>query len=401
MITLGQYYSLPVGQRVDDGYMLDAGELGEVLLPARHVPEKLKTGNTVDVFLYLDTDEIPVATTGKPKACVGEFAYLKVAETTDIGAFLDWGLEKDVLAPFAEQHRPMHEGRSYLVYLYLNKIDGRITATSKIDKVLDDDKSHDYEKGQPVDLIVANTTDLGFKAIINHSHWGVLYTSDVHQRLSFGQSIQGYIKHVRPDGKIDLILQVGKGARDKNAESIVNYLNSKDGFAPVHDNSDPKTIVNLLGMSKGAFKKAIGKLYRERIIIIEEEGIRLLQQEETEGVNEDSEVPTNEPEIVSEIVPEKIPEKVPEKVPEKKPEENTAQNQRIVELSREPIELYKILKFEGLATSGGEARNIVAEGHVLLNGKVETQKRKKIMSGDVIEFGNEKLTIQLGKQDDQ
>ena len=389
MITLGQYYSLPVGQRVDDGYMLDAGELGEVLLPARHVPEKLKTGDTVDVFLYLDTDELPVATTGKPKACVGEFAYLKVAATTDIGAFLDWGLEKDVLAPFAEQHRPMHGGRSYLVYLYLNKIDGRITATSKIDKVLDDDKAHDFEKGQPVDLIVANTTDLGFKAIINHSHWGVLYKSDVHQRLSFGQSINGYIKHVRPDGKIDLILQEGKGARDKNAESIVNYLNAKNGFAPVHDNSDPQTIVNLLGMSKGAFKKAIGKLYRERIISIEAEGIRLLQKDEVDSINDDI------------VVPDKESVKVTKKVPEKKPEENIAQTLRVVELSREPIELYKILKFEGLAGSGGEARNIVADGHVLLNGKVETQKRKKIMSGDVIEFGNEKLNIQLEKKNDQ
>lgn len=389
MITLGQYYSLPVGQRVDDGYMLDAGELGEVLLPARHVPEKLKTGDTVDVFLYLDTDELPVATTGRPKACVGEFAYLKVAATTDIGAFLDWGLEKDVLAPFAEQHRPMHGGRSYLVYLYLNKIDGRITATSKIDKVLDDDKAHDFEKGQPVDLIVANTTDLGFKAIINHSHWGVLYKSDVHQRLSFGQSINGYIKHVRPDGKIDLILQEGKGARDKNAESIVNYLNAKNGFAPVHDNSDPQTIVNLLGMSKGAFKKAIGKLYRERIISIEEQGIRLLQKDEVDSINDDI------------VVPDKESVKVTKKVPEKKPEENIAQTLRVVELSREPIELYKILKFEGLAGSGGEARNIVADGHVLLNGKVETQKRKKIMSGDVIEFGNEKLNIQLEKKNDQ
>ena len=401
MITLGQYCSLLVGQRVDAGYMLDAKELGEVLLPARHVPEKLKTGDTVDVFLYLDTDELPVATTGKPKACVGQFAYLKVAATTDIGAFLDWGLEKDVLAPFAEQHRPMHEGRSYLVYLYLNKIDGRITATSKIDKVLDDDKSHDFEKGQSVDLIVANTTDLGFKAIINHSHWGVLYKSDVHQRLSFGQSIKGYIKHVRPDGKIDLILQTGKGARDKNAESIVSYLNAKNGFAPVHDNSDPQTIVNLLGMSKGAFKKAIGKLYRERIISIEEEGIRLLQQDEAESINEDNSV--TEKESAKEPVKEPVKESAKEsaKEPAKEPEESSAQTLRVVELSKEPIELYKILKFEGLATSGGEARKIVADGHVLLNGKVETQKRKKIMSGDVIEFGNEKLSIQLEKQDDQ
>ena len=375
MITLGQYYSLQVGQRVDAGFMLDAKELGEVLLPARHAPKNLKAGDAVDVFLYLDTDDVPVATTEKSKACVGEFAYLKVVATTDVGAFLDWGLEKDVLVPFAGQHRIMLEGHSYLVYLHLNKIDGRIAATSKIDKVLDDVKPHNFKKGQPVDLIVANSTELGFKAIINHSHWGVLYKSDVHQRLSFGQSIKGYIKHVRPDGKIDLILQAGRGSRDKNAESIVSYLKTQNGFAPIHDNSDPQTIVNLLGMSKGAFKKAIGKLYRERIISIEEQGIRLLQTDEVDSINEVNVVTGKEP------------------------EKDTIQIQRVVELSREPVELYKILKFEGLATSGGEARKLVAQGRVLLNGKVETQKRKKIMSGDVIEFGNEKLSIQLEKQD--
>jgi len=383
MITLGQYYSLQVGQHVEAGYMLDAKELGEVMLPVKHAPKNLKTGDAVDVFLYLDTDDVPVATTEKPKACVGEFAYLNVVAVTEVGAFLDWGLEKDVLVPFAGQHRIMLEGHSYLVYLHLNKIDGRIAATSKIDKVLDDDKPHNFKKGQPVDLIVANSTDLGFKAIINHSHWGVLYTSDVHQRLSFGQSIKGYIKYVRPDGKIDLILQTGQGARYKNAESIVDYLNAQNGFAPVHDNSDPQTIVNLLGMSKGAFKKAIGKLYRERVISIEEEGIRLLQKDEVGSISEDN--------IVT--------EKEPAKEPAKEPEEETVQTQRVVELSKEPVELYKILKFEGLAVSGGEARQLVAEGHVLLNGKVETQKRKKIMSGDVIEFGNEKLSIQLEKQD--
>ena len=377
MIKPGQYYTLQISQLVETGYLLDAKKLGQVLLPKRHAPGKFKTGDTVDVFLYLDTDDAPIATTEKPKACVGEFAYLKTIATTNVGAFLDWGLEKDVLVPFAEQHRPMQENKSYLVYLYLDKLDGRITATSKVDKVLDDDKPHSFKKGQPVDLIVANRTDLGFKAIINHSHWGVLYTSEVHQRLSFGQSIQGYIKHVRPDGKIDLTLDGGQETRDKNAEIIKDYLNAHNGFAPIHDKSDPQTIISLLGMSKGAFKKSIGNLYRQRIISIEEEGIRLLKEEES-------------------LIRDNIKE-----IPENKAEESSAPSMRIVKLSREPIELYKVLKFEGLVGSGGEAKNVVAEGHVWLNGKVETQKRKKIMSGDVIEFGGEKLDIQLDIQDDK
>ena len=172
----------------------------------------------------------------------------------------------------------MEEGRSYLVYLYIDKNDGRIVASSKVDKFLDDDAPHHFEQGQAVSLIVANSTDLGYKAIINHSHWGVLYKNDVFQRLSFGQSIKGFIKHVRPDGKIDLSLQGGKVTRDKYSEIIMTYLENQNGFAPVHDKSDPKVIADLFGMSKGAFKKAIGGLYKQRGITIEKDGIRLLEE---------------------------------------------------------------------------------------------------------------------------
>ncbi len=393
MINVGHYHSLPVTRVTEAGYMLDAGELGEVLLPMRHAIGKLRIGLPVDVFLYLNADDSPVATTQKPKACVGEFAYLKVVSTTSVGAFLDWGLEKDVLVPFAQQHRPMEEGRSYLVYLFLNKVDGRIVATSKIEKILKDDTPHQFRKGQPVDLIIANSTDLGFKAIINHGHWGVLYESDVHQRLSFGQSIQGYIKHVRPDGKIDLTLQSGQETRDKNMDTIVSFLEEHGGFAALHDKSDPQIINRTLSMSKGAFKKAIGNLYRQRIVSIEDDGIRLLQEPapaaetETATQTETESVWTkalkSKPGVTQEI-----------KTPPS-PEKSAAQETRIVLLNREPVELYKILKFEGLSGSGGDARKLVADGHVLLNGKVETQKRKKIVSGDVIEFDGEKLLMQL------
>jgi len=277
MIEIGHSYELKVVKQVDFGVYLDAAELGEVLLPKRHLPEKLAVGDSIAVFLYLDSEDRPVATTQKPKAQVGEFAYLKVVDTTDIGAFLDWGLDKDLLVPFAEQHRPMEVGHSYIVYLYIDKRDGRITASSKIDKFLDDLRPHQFEPQQKVDLLIANTTELGFKAIINNSHWGVLYKDEVFQRLSFGQSKKGFIKNVRADGKIDLTLQGGQETRDKYAKIILIYLQKQNGFAPVHDKSDPQLISRLFGMSKGAFKKAIGGLYKQRIISIEKDGIRLIQ----------------------------------------------------------------------------------------------------------------------------
>jgi len=277
MITLGQTYELEVVKAVEFGFYLDAENLGEILLPVKFAPTDLVEGDIIEVFLYLDSEDRPVATTQQPKAKVGEFAYLKVVDTTKVGAFLDWGLDKDILVPFSEQHLPMQHGHSYLVYLYIGDIDGRITASSKIDKFLDDERPHDFMPKQAVDLIIANSTELGFKAIINHSHWGVLYKNDVFQRLSFGQYKKGFIKYIRPDGKIDLTLQGGQETRDKYAKIILIHLNKHDGFAPVHDKSSPELISDLFGMSKGAFKKAIGGLYKQRIISIKKDGIRLLK----------------------------------------------------------------------------------------------------------------------------
>jgi len=275
MISVGERYELEVLKLVDFGAYLDAENLGEILLPEKYMPDELAVGDFVSVFLYNDSEGRLVATTQEPFAEVGEFAYLTVVAKTRVGAFLDWGLDKDVLVPFGEQHRPMEEGHSYLVYLYLG-VDGRITASSKIDKFLDDERPHNFRPQQAVNLIIANTTDLGFKAIIDNSHWGVLYKNDVFQRLSFGQSIKGFIKYVRPDGKIDLSLQSGQFSRDKHTETILKHLKAHDGFSPVHDKTDPKVISQLFGMSKKAFKKAIGGLYKQRIISIESDGIRLL-----------------------------------------------------------------------------------------------------------------------------
>ncbi len=278
MIQIGRNYTLRVIDTVDFGVYLDAEALGKVLLPRKYIPSGVGVNDKISVFLYLDSEDRPIATTRMPTAMVGEFAYLEVVDVNDVGAFLDWGLEKDLLVPYSEQHRPMEAGRSYLVYLSLDKVQGRIVASSKIDKYLDDERPHDFRAGQAVDLIIANSTDLGFKAIVNHSHWGMLYGTEVFQRLSFGQSLKGFIKHVRPDGKLDLSLQSGRDALDKHAETIKQYLGDHAGYAPLHDKTDPEVIADVLGMSKAAFKKSIGRLYKLKMIDIEKDGIRLLEK---------------------------------------------------------------------------------------------------------------------------
>lgn len=275
MIEIGNTYRLEVVKKTDFGFFLDADNLGEVLLPTKHAPDDLNVNETLTVFLYLDSDDRPIATTQTPIVEVGEFAYLEVKDVNQVGAFLDWGLDKDVLVPFAEQHRPMIVGNSYIVFLYLDN-QGRITATSKIDKVVLEDDEHDFRPQQPVELIIANSTELGFKAIVDQSHWGLLYKDEVDQRISFGQTLQGYVKRIREDGKIDLSLKSGQEIRDSYSQAIQDYLSDHDGFAPVHDKSPPEQISQLLGMSKGQFKKAIGGLYKQQIIRIEKDGIRLV-----------------------------------------------------------------------------------------------------------------------------
>lgn len=275
MIKIGKTYSLKVVKDTEFGVYLDAKNLGEILLPSKHTPDDLDIDDTVKVFLYLDSEDRPIATTQTPKAEVGEFAYLEVKDDTEIGAFLDWGLDKDVLVPFAEQHRPMNVGDDHLVFLYLDNQD-RIAATSKIDKIVLEDDQHNFHPQQAVSLIIGNSTELGFKAIVDHSHWGLLYKDEVDQRLSFGQSIQGYIKQIREDGKIDLSLKSSQQIRDNFSQVIHDYLSDHNGFAPVHDKSSPAQISDLLGMSKKQFKKAIGGLYKQKVITIEKDGIRLV-----------------------------------------------------------------------------------------------------------------------------
>lgn len=276
MTLLGRKASLPVAKIMDFGYFLDAGEeFDEILLPKKFALERYEEGQEVEVFIYLDSNDRPIATTQEPKAQVGEFAFLQVTDNNRFGAFANWGLDKDLLIPFAEQHKPLEVGKSYLVHLYIDKVDHRITGTTKIDKHVADESPYPLKQGQAVSVLIANTTDLGVKAIINNSCWGLIHNSDIFEKLSFGQSKKAFIKQVRPDGKINLTLNGGGQTRDKDSQRILAYLNEHDGHAPFHDKSDAKLISRVFGMSKGSFKKAIGGLYKSGDIVIEKTGIRL------------------------------------------------------------------------------------------------------------------------------
>jgi len=276
MATIGMLNELEVVKTVDFGVYLDGGMHGEILLPKRYIPENCQVGDCLDVFIYLDSEDRLVATTQKPLAMVGEFAMLKVVEITNFGAFLDWGLMKDLLVPFREQQEKMEKGKSYLVYVYLDNESQRIVATSRLDKCLGNIPV-DYEAGEEVDLIIAGKTELGYKAIIDNSHWGVIYHNEVFQPLHPGEKLKGFIKQVRPDEKIDLRLdKPGYEKIDSISQGILDQMKVAGGFLPFNDKSDPELIVKTFKTSKKNFKKALGSLYKQHLITIEENGIRLV-----------------------------------------------------------------------------------------------------------------------------
>ncbi len=276
MIKIGQHNKLRVTKFVDYGLYLDDGNNGEILLPRRYMPDDVEVDDILNVFIYADSDDTLIATTQTPLACVGEAAYLRVAAVNNVGAFLDWGLAKDILVPFGEQHRKMEVGRSYIVYLYLDKYADRIVASSKINKFIKDETSG-YKQKQQVDLLIAGKTDLGYKAIINNQHFGMLYEGDVFQKLYFGQKIKGFIKNVRPDNKVDLTLQLNTSqSRNSLADQIIDYLKSHGGKSSLTDKSKPEDIYKQYAVSKSNYKKALGSLYKKRLISIEKDCIRLL-----------------------------------------------------------------------------------------------------------------------------
>jgi len=278
MALVGRYNSLQVVKHTAFGLYLDGGPDGEILLPNRYVPKNVPTDDEewLNVFVYLDSDDKLIATTEKPKVQVGEFASLKVLEVNSIGIFLDWGLSKDLLLPYSEEKRPLKAGDYCVVHVYLDKHTRRITATTRLDRYLDK-APVSYTVGQEVDLLVAEETAMGFKAIINNKHWGLIHKNEVFKFLRSGKQEKGFIKELRGDGNISLSLQpVGEQLATGLNAKILAKLRENNGVLPVSDKSDPAVISNLFGVSKGNFKKAIGGLYKDGQIVIHADRIELV-----------------------------------------------------------------------------------------------------------------------------
>lgn len=278
MVNIGKYNTLKVIKEVDFGVYLDGENEGEILMPIRYVPKNCKVGDEVEVFLYLDSEDRPVATTENPYAQVGEFALLRVKSVNKIGTFLDWGIMKDLLVPFREQKVTMIEGRSYIVFIHIDEASHRIVASAKLNKFLNK-LIPEFEVGQEVDLMIESETELGYKAIINNLCWGVLYENEVFEQLEKGLKIKGYIKKIRPDNKIDLSLHpLGYQRIDTISQGVLDQLIQEGGFIAVSDKSDAEKVYQVFGISKKSFKQAIGALYKQRLITIAPEGIRLINK---------------------------------------------------------------------------------------------------------------------------
>lgn len=275
-IKLGKYNQLEVVKEVDFGVYLNGDEDGEILLPKRYVPEGTKPGDILNVFIYLDMEERLVATTLQPYVQVGEFACLQVAWVNQFGAFLDWGLMKDLFVPFREQKMKMQKGKRYVVHVHLDEESYRIVASAKVEHNLSTEKP-EYQPGQEVNVMVWQRTDLGYKVIVENQFSGMLFHNEVFQPLEAGMHLSAFVKQVRPDGKIDLELQKA-GARkvDDFSEVLLQYIKDNDGFTPLNDKTDAEVIYQTFGVSKKTFKKAVGDLYKKRLVVLEEGGIRLV-----------------------------------------------------------------------------------------------------------------------------
>lgn len=275
-IRLGDFNRLKVVKLVDFGLYLDGGIEGEILLPARYVPAGCQVGDILDVFIYLDQEERIIATTQKPYAKVGEFACLQVSWVNEYGVFLDWGLMKDLFCPFHEQKQRMERGHRYIVYVTVDQDSYRLMATAKIERYLNREKP-DYRHGDEVELLVWQQTELGFKVIIDNRFGGLVYSNQIFRPLSLGDHLKGYIDHVRSDGKIDVTIQpTGRRQTEEFAQLLLQYLKDNGGHCNLGDKSPAELIVDRFKVSKKTYKKAIGELYRRRLISIDEQGITLI-----------------------------------------------------------------------------------------------------------------------------
>ena len=274
-IELGKFNQLEVVKEVDFGLYLDGGDEGEILLPTRYVPEDCKVGDMLNVFLYLDIDERLIATTLTPLVQVGQFACLEVSWVNQFGAFLNWGLMKDLFVPFSEQKMKMQVGKKYIVHAHLDDESYRIVASAKVDRYLSKEKA-EYQPGEEVNILIWQKTDLGFKAIIENKFGGLLYDSEIFQPLHTGMVLKAYVKQIREDGKIDLVLQKpGFEKVDDFSKTLLEYIREHDGYTSLNDKSPADDIYAAFGVSKKTFKKAVGDLYKKHLVVLQEDGIRL------------------------------------------------------------------------------------------------------------------------------
>ncbi|MFW5830701.1 MAG: S1 RNA-binding domain-containing protein [Prolixibacteraceae bacterium] len=278
MAEIGKVNTLEVVRETENGLYLDGEQLGEILMPQKFVTDEIRETNYATVFIYTDSEDRLVATTEEPLAKVGDFALLKVVATTSFGAFLDWGLPKDLLVPLSEQRAKMKLGGEYVVHVYLDEKTDRIVASAKLDKFLDN-TSPEYAPGDEVQLFIAEQTEMGYKAIVDKKFWGMLYNDQLFKPVAIGQEMTGFVNKVREDGKIDLLPEKpGYEKVDVISEKILEELKANRGFLAVSDKTSPEMIREMFGISKKNFKKAIGGLYRKKLIRFESDGIRLLNK---------------------------------------------------------------------------------------------------------------------------
>ncbi|MFK0572639.1 S1 RNA-binding domain-containing protein [Endozoicomonas sp.] len=280
MVKIGRVNHLKVVNLLDFGAFLDGGMLDDILLPKRFMPEECQVGDELEVFVYLDSDEVPIATTLRPKAQVGDFACLKVSDANRIGAFLDWNMPKELLVPFSEQKERMTAGEFYVVYIYQEQQSYRIVASSKISKFFSTEP-HGYSNSQAVPIMICDRTDIGYTVIVDNKYLAVLFDQDIDRPIRMGMKFDGFIKRVRPDQKLDVCLK--KPGFDKQEMTglgavILERLRVEKGFLPFNDRTDPDTVKREFSVSKRVFKMAIGGLYKEHLISIDEDGIRLISQ---------------------------------------------------------------------------------------------------------------------------
>jgi predicted RNA-binding protein (virulence factor B family) len=283
MIEIGKYHTLEVAKVLDFGVYLDAGDAGLILLPIRYAPENCEPGDSLNVFVYLDNEERLIATTQKPYAQVGDFAALEVLSIEYQGAFLDWGLMKNVLLPFREQRTPVKQGDKVVVYIYIDEKSDRITASTKVEKFAVKGMPDLYEN-QGVEVLIYEQTKLGYKTIVNNKYLGLIYGNEVFRPIQLGMKTTAYIKQIRSDFKIDLVLEKpGPGKITDFTSVILDKLQQSHGFLPFTDKTAAGEIYESLSMSKKNFKKAVGSLYRQRIIDIDDAGIQLKKKDSTDS----------------------------------------------------------------------------------------------------------------------